>query len=162
MKNKSLGKKASGSVLAISLILLTAITSIAMLGLHRSGLQTKIVSNLQHREAVFNAALNDIDGAYDQIQESNMQQLSDAMNKPNNWITYETGLAKNLNTAVFTHIQHVDNGNNLGNPDTSRLRNTHSRGQKGAGIEQFITHTSATLPNDIRSDQEIGITIIAP
>lgn len=155
-----MNNKESGSVLAISLILLTAITSIAMLGLHRSGLQTKIVSNLQHRETVFNAALNDIDGAYDQVQESNIQQLSDAMNKPNGWISFDTGLAKNPKTAVLTHIQHVDNGNNTGNPDTSRLRNTHSRGQKGSGIELFITHTSATLPNDIRSDQQIGITII--
>lgn len=49
----------SGSALAISLVMLTAITLVAMMSLQRSGLQTKIVANIQHEEAVFLAALNE-------------------------------------------------------------------------------------------------------
>lgn len=49
----------NGSVLAISLVLLTAITLLSMMGLQRSGLQTKIVANIQHKEAAFNADLSE-------------------------------------------------------------------------------------------------------
>lgn len=49
----------SGSVLAISLALLTAITLIAMISLQRSGLQTKIVANILHQEKAFNASQNE-------------------------------------------------------------------------------------------------------
>ena len=49
----------TGSVLSISLVLLTAITLIAMMTLQRSGLQTKIVANIQHDESAYNAALSE-------------------------------------------------------------------------------------------------------
>lgn len=49
----------SGAVLAISLVLLTAITVLSLTGLQRSSLQTKIVANIQHQENVFNAAFNE-------------------------------------------------------------------------------------------------------
>lgn len=52
-------KDQSGAVLAISLVLLTAITFLAMMGMQRSGLQTKIVANIQHKERAFNASLNE-------------------------------------------------------------------------------------------------------
>lgn len=48
-----------GSVLAISLVLLTAITIVALSSMQRSGLQTKIVANFQHVEMLFNAAMSD-------------------------------------------------------------------------------------------------------
>jgi hypothetical protein len=43
----------AGSVLAISLVILTAITLISITSLQRSGLQTKIASNTQHNEQLF-------------------------------------------------------------------------------------------------------------
>jgi hypothetical protein len=49
----------NGSVLAISLVLLTAITLLSMMGLQRSGLQTKIVANIQHKEAAYNTDLSE-------------------------------------------------------------------------------------------------------
>lgn len=48
-----------GSILAISLVLLTSITLIAIFSIQRSGLQSKIVANIQHVEMLFNTALND-------------------------------------------------------------------------------------------------------
>ncbi len=49
----------SGSVLAIGLALLTVITLIAMMSLQRSGLQTKIVANILHKEKIFNTSMNE-------------------------------------------------------------------------------------------------------
>lgn len=48
-----------GSVLAISLVILTAITLISVFALERSGLQAKIVRNIQHSEMLFNSSLNE-------------------------------------------------------------------------------------------------------
>lgn len=48
-----------GSVLAISLVILTAITLISVFALERSGLQAKIVRNFQHTEMLFNSTLNE-------------------------------------------------------------------------------------------------------
>jgi hypothetical protein len=47
-------KRQSGSVLAISLVILTAITLISITSLQRSGIQTRIVTNVQHDELLFN------------------------------------------------------------------------------------------------------------
>jgi|TARA_B110000196_G_scaffold292816_1_gene280693 hypothetical protein len=48
----------SGSVLAISLVLLTAITLLAAMNMQRSSLQTRITANTLHKEQNFNNALN--------------------------------------------------------------------------------------------------------
>lgn len=55
----------SGSVLAISLVLLTAITLVSMQGLQRSALHTKIVNNIQHQEKLFRSAASDQEARYD-------------------------------------------------------------------------------------------------
>ena len=55
----------SGSVLAISLVLLTAITLVSMMGLQRSALHTKIVNNIQHKERLFRTAASDQEARYD-------------------------------------------------------------------------------------------------
>jgi Tfp pilus assembly protein PilX len=155
-------KNQSGSVLLISLVLLTVITLVTMMSLQRSGLQTKVVANAQHREIVFNTALNDIDKTYSQIQAGNTQELSDAIEKPEEWVAFDTLLTRNRHATVITQVKHIWNGNALGNPNTSRLRNTNSRGKNGAGVENFIARSVASLPNDMKSAQQIGISIITP
>lgn len=59
MKNYQTTHKQSGSVLAISLVLLTAITLIAAMGMQRSSLQTRITANVLHKELLFNTAMNE-------------------------------------------------------------------------------------------------------
>lgn len=51
--------KQSGSVLAISLVLLTAITLLAAMNMQRSSLQTRITANILHKELLFNNAMNE-------------------------------------------------------------------------------------------------------
>jgi hypothetical protein len=58
-KNNGSLKKSNGSVLAVSLVLLTVITLVAISALQRTGIQTRIVANIQHVEMLFNTAMND-------------------------------------------------------------------------------------------------------
>lgn len=60
--------KQSGSVLAISLVLLTAITVLAVMSMQRAGLQTRITSNILHREILFNSALNEQESWFYQLK----------------------------------------------------------------------------------------------
>lgn len=60
----------SGSALAISLVILTAITLISITSLQRSGLQTKIVSNIQHREHRFNGGDSEQQYWFRELQKS--------------------------------------------------------------------------------------------
>jgi hypothetical protein len=65
---ESMQNTQKGSVLAVSLVLLTAITLIAISSMQRSGLQTKIVSNLQHHEILFQTTLNEQEYWWGQLQ----------------------------------------------------------------------------------------------
>ena len=60
MKYSSVQKQ-SGAVLAISLVLLSAITLLAAMNMQRAGLQTRIASNIFHKEETFNTVLSDQD-----------------------------------------------------------------------------------------------------
>lgn len=61
-------KKQSGAVLAISLVLLTAITVLAVISMQRAGLQTRITGNILHREMLFNSAMNEQESWFYQLK----------------------------------------------------------------------------------------------
>jgi len=67
--------KQKGSALAVSLVLLTAITLISLSSMQRSGLQTKIVSNLQHHEVLFQTALNEQEYWWRELQTSDSRGI---------------------------------------------------------------------------------------
>jgi hypothetical protein len=60
--------KQSGAVLAISLVLLTAITVIAAMSMQRAGLQTRITGNILHREILFDSTLNEQESFFYQLK----------------------------------------------------------------------------------------------
>lgn len=169
----------SGSVLAISLVLLTAITLIAIMGLQRSGLQTKIVANVQHKETVFHGAKNLLEDAYDFYQTADTQTLSDAIEVESNY-RYQASIGTDLSTVegpsldinlgtslnphltASTSVLYKSNGNDVGNPNTSGLRNDFSRGKNGMGVAKFELEAGVSLPNDMRSDQLLGFHLITP
>lgn len=66
--SKSKFSRNKGSTLAISLVLLTVITLIAVTSMQRSGLQTRMVANIQHVEMLFNTAMNDQEYWFTQLQ----------------------------------------------------------------------------------------------
>lgn len=171
--------KQTGSVLATSLVLLTAITMLSIMGIQRSGLQTKIVANQQHKETAFHAAYSLLEDAYATFQTSNTQMLSDAMDHRENY-NYQMSLnnnsdntihpetAFNFNTPLNNHITastkltYKSNDNDPGNPNTSGLRQNFSRGKNGTGIAKFEVESLATLPNGIFSNQLLGFHLITP
>lgn len=61
-------KKQSGAVLAISLVLLTAITILAVISMQRAALQTRITGNILHREMLFNSAMNEQESWFYQLK----------------------------------------------------------------------------------------------
>ncbi len=71
MKYSSVQKQ-SGAVLAISLVLLSAITLLAAMNMQRAGLQTRITSNIFHKEETFNTVLSDQDSWYFDLSNRNL------------------------------------------------------------------------------------------
>lgn len=69
----------SGAVLAVSLVMLTAITFLAVMSAKRSGLQTRIVGNIQHKENVFHKALSEQEYWFNEFID-NQFLLSEALN----------------------------------------------------------------------------------
>src|SRR5690554_5689279 len=59
--------KQQGSALLVSLVILTVITMGAMVAMQRSGVQIRMVSNLQHQHELENAALSTLNGIYSQM-----------------------------------------------------------------------------------------------
>lgn len=79
MKYSSVQKQ-SGAVLAISLVLLSAITLLAAMNMQRAGLQTRITSNIFHKEETFNTQLSDQDAWYFDL--SNMDLSNPILSAP--------------------------------------------------------------------------------
>jgi len=150
----------SGSVLAISLVLLTAITLIALMGLQRSGLQTKIVANIQHKERTYHAAYSELECIYESFR-IDSQSFSDAKDLAGADLNLGEACTNPLAPlAIINNLRLVDNGNALGNPNTSMIIDEKSRGSRGAGMHNFQLETVASLPNDIASNQLYGIPFI--
>lgn len=152
----------SGSVLAISLVLLTAITLIAIMGIERAGLQTKIVGAIQHKEQAFNSALSELDCIYRDIQKGENQPLSDALNSISNTATTGCDIDWNNRLLIETTITHIEPLLDAGKAVTSSIRDDNSRGKNGAGIEKFEIATTTTLPNKVKSAQMIGTRYLMP
>ncbi|PHR97864.1 MAG: hypothetical protein COA78_26915 [Blastopirellula sp.] len=62
--NYSQVRQQTGSVLAISLVLLAAITLLAVMSMQRAGIQTRITSNILHREFLFNNVMNEQESGF--------------------------------------------------------------------------------------------------
>jgi hypothetical protein len=71
-----------GSVLAISLVILTAITLVSLTAMQRSGLQGKMVGSLQHNKNAFHTTESELEAIYDfySSQGSATKALSDSLN----------------------------------------------------------------------------------
>lgn len=69
-----------GSVLAIGLIILTAITLISISSLQRSGIQEKMVGNIQHQEMGFHVAHGELEQIYQYY--ATQASATEALTKP--------------------------------------------------------------------------------
>ena len=170
--------KQSGAVLAISLIMLTAITFVAVLGMQRSGIQSKIVSNIKIKAITFNESKSTNEGAFEHYRKESTKNLSLVMNKktnnagerimPNN-LTRDIAAGFEVSSSI-AHLPTFGTQSGLF-PKTSALRDTFSRGTSG-GTERFRLNAIASLkgasrddqgmPIGITSNQTVGMTFILP
>lgn len=161
--------KQKASALAISLILLTAITLISISSLQRSGLQTRIVANNQHAEAGFNAANSELEEMFRTYITDNdaLSALSESIysissttgaNEP----TVETGVDSTYTATAANRPLAVDLSSSILHTGKSPFTAGYSQG--GFATYGFRVSTTASAPNNGRtlSSQSIGIEFIGP
>ena len=103
----------AGSVLAISLVILTAITLISITTLQRSGLQSKITANTQHHEQLFTSSQNEQEFWYSVLQSHDPgDEILGAALK--NYIPGMNGLKTYI--PLFLDPNETDNYSNAPNP----------------------------------------------
>jgi hypothetical protein len=109
--------KQKGSALAVSLVLLTAITLISISSMQRSGLQTRIVANLQHHEILFQTTLNEQEYWWGELQKKDSRGtlIFQAQNE----------FVLDANNKKVYRSTNLDDGSNFNN-GTSAI--THSSG----------------------------------
>ena len=175
-------KQQSGSALAIGLVMMTAITLISVTAMQRSGIQGKMVSNIQHKEIGYHAAHGELEQIYHfySTQESATTALSaplDSFKMVNGEAVYSAiqpgheshydieqdqssgsynGAAK-AKVALSSTIQHTG------------ARNSLVEGfSVGTFVEYgFVVTSQSTTPQNLGtprqlSSQSIGVRYIAP
>lgn len=96
--------KQKGSALAVSLVLLTAITLISLSSMQRSGLQTRIVANLQHHELAFQTTLNEQEYWLGQLKKGDTR--GELITKIKNTFTLDT-----VNKKIYNPMPLTDSSN---------------------------------------------------
>lgn len=161
----------SGSVLAISLVLLTMITIIALMGLQRSGLQNKIVANIQHKELVFRQSSFIAEDELLELNNSSDANLRSELTKAQA-AYYANKLNSNAPKAYTYPRQDSLNGyNNKATNSAISLLFTYSKNTKGAtqannsgasrslnlaGNSNYEIIADTQIPNGMQSAFAIG------
>jgi len=161
----------TGSALAISLVLLTAITLISITSLQRSGLQTRIVANSQHAEAAFHAANSELEGmleayANDPVAASALQATTDQFTMVKGvkiyTITSTTGVTSSYQANAQGKPYHIQIANRI----VHRGQPAFSAGNSQGSFATYQFEASSTSSDPVSgrtlSDQSIGIEFIAP
>lgn len=164
----------SGSVLAISLVLLTAITITALMGLQRSGLQSKIVANIQHKELAFRkssfTAEDEIVAIDARPYQDKRELLLSAQrayyaNKKDNSVpnasvySRQDSLSNYKNKVMESSITLLYKEPTIGGDEgkiTAALKGQFSRGQNIVDIPRFELIASVQIPNGMQSAHAIG------
>ncbi|MFT4907391.1 MAG: hypothetical protein ACI978_001473 [Oleispira sp.] len=170
-------RRNKGSALAIGLTILTAITLISVSALQRSGIQGRMVGNIQHQEQGFHAANGELEEIYQfyATQASATEALSAPLNSfgitngeqifspvgpghPSSYSSYHSGSQGAARLTVVSDIQHTGVKSSL---------------VEGFSIGTFVEYgftvsAQATEPNigltpgRTLSSQLVGIKYIAP
>ncbi|HBS41120.1 MAG TPA: hypothetical protein DEA26_00465 [Oceanospirillales bacterium] len=157
----------TGSALVVSLIMLSAVTFLAIISMESSSVQLKMVSNSQKSEQVFQAALSELEAQFSESNEYGDAEdtLYEAMtsfttDEDGNFLSLpvdadqiSTGYGTDLSTSVIytgdptTHINRTFNG------DTSA-----SKFQR----RFFTFNTEADISERFNSDQSMGFSRLVP
>jgi hypothetical protein len=167
-----------GSVLAISLVMLTAITLVSITSMQRSGLQGRMVSNIQHKEKGFHAANSELEGIYQFY--GSKGSAAKALSKPISSFDMVNGkqVFQEVETGYTStyHSYSPDHGSSF---TATRLQIDSNILHKGTSIAEgfsygsfvehsFVVTSSSRKPDtgsnsgDLLSSQSIGVNFIAP
>lgn len=161
----------TGSALAISLVLLTAITLVSITALQRTDLQTRIVANSQHAEAAFHAANSELEEMF-QVY-ANDSDAATALSATTDQFTITSGV-KTYTESTSTGVDSSYDNNANGNPHHIQIASSviHTgqpafsagNSQGSFATYQFKATTIASAPNNGRvlSSQSTGIEFIGP
>lgn len=167
-----------GSVLAISLVILTAITLVSITAMQRSGLQGKMVGNVQHKEKAFHAANSELEQIYEfyltqefaSVALANPIMSHDIVNGEKVYTPVETGHTSPYSNYTPPH------GSSYVAPKLQVISNIISEapgipeGFSYGSFESYnlVITTSSSRPNRgsnsgaLLSSQSIGVTFVAP
>jgi hypothetical protein len=163
--------KEKGSVLVISLVLLTAITLISITSLQRTNLQTRIIANVQHSESGFNIANSELDEIYlTYISDSaSTQDLSDALdnftldaNDDKVFNEQDTSVVSSYTTKMSNEPHSITVSSKLTHTGQPPFTSGYSQG--GFSTYRFEVQADADAPSSgyNLSSQVMGIELIAP
>lgn len=177
----------TGSALAIGLVILTAITLVSITAMQRSGIQGRMVGNIQHKEQAFHAANGELEEIYQfyATQASATSALSAPLNNfeiingeqvfgevaPGHTSTYSSYSQKSetagAQSSGYTRPARLDVASNI--------QHTGVRGSlvEGFSVGTFVEYgfvvtaesaepTFGITPGKTLSSQIIGIKYIAP
>lgn len=169
--NQHIAFKEKGSVLVISLVLLTAITLISITSLQRTNLQTRIIANVQHSEKGFQIANSELDEIYlTYISNSaSTQDLSKALdnftldaNDKKVFNTLYTSVTSSYTTKMSNKPNSIDVSSKLTHKGQPPFTSGYSQG--GFSTYIFEVQADANAPNSgyNLSSQSMGIELIGP
>ena len=170
--------KQQGSALLVSLVILTVITMGAMVALQRSGIQIRMLSNLQHQHELENAAMSTLNSIYTQMLNDTDVQRNILVKTDNQFTEAEQDSSEDSQLAIFTTFKDditeptfeaksvksvTANIQKLPSPDGS----FYLKGTKGCGSGCAALHvavdTNVKGKNNIAEiNQEIGIRRLIP
>lgn len=168
-----------GSALAISLVILTAITLISISALQRSGIQGRMVGNIQHQEQGFHAANGELEEIY-QFYATQTSATIALANPMNNFdmIDGEPVYSEVTPGHTSTYNNYTGHGSSSQKPRLDVTSNIQHTGERNSLVEGFSVGTfveygftinsSAAEPSfgvgvgRTLSSQLIGIKFIAP
>ncbi len=169
-----------GSVLAISLVILTAITLVSITAMQRSGLQGKMVVNVQHKEKAFHAANSELEQIFEFYLTQELASIAlagpimryDIVNGKKSYVSVDTGHTSPYSS--YTPSYSSSSGSTA--PRLQVISNIISEapgipeGFSYGSFESYnlVITTSSSRPNSgsnsgaLLSSQSIGITFVAP
>lgn len=172
------GLQQRGSALVISLVVLTAITMGAMVAMQRSTLQTRMIGNMQHQQAIFNATYSNINHFY-----MNLERPQVATRILGDIINHELALPEG--TAIGSvmlrpydrayqdlitpppmsrGVARVDNELRMLRMTTSGSLKEHAGSSTGTEVPYYFASNArgSDGSNNTRSIQEMGFRYMAP
>lgn len=136
-----------GSALAIGLTILTAITLISISALQRSGIQGRMVGNIQHQEQGFHAANGELEEIYQFY--ATQASATQALSNPLNSFSIING------EQVFTPVDpgHPSTYSNFGSPESNEQSTGYAQPPR-LEVSSDIQHTG--LRNSLVEGFSVG------